>query len=175
VTRPRTRPRRRANGAVLAAAAAALLAAPGCRALGIGAGDGGADADTPLIGDLDLKDLFGAAQGEQVVADENLKVAARSWRGPGFTLPSPRSVHVTADGKEHTDKGFRLYVMSTDDLAKFQKHQAFKDVPSFEGLKVHALDKTDTLPAGSWCVVVYNSENAARAMVVHLKVVVAPA
>jgi hypothetical protein len=157
----------------------AALAFSGCRAvaasLGFGSQDAGGDGEAPLIGDLDLKDIFGAAKGEQVVADESLTVAARSWRGPGFTLPSPRAVHISADGKDHTDKGFRLYVMSTEELAKFQKHQTFKDVPSFEGLKIHALDKTDTLPAGSWCVVVYNSENTNRAMVVHLKIVVAPA
>lgn len=159
------------------ATAAFVLAAtlPACRSVGASAGHATADGEAPLIGDLDLHDLFGAAQGDQVVTDENVTVAAHSWRGPGFTLPSPRTVHLVVDGKDHTEKGFRLYVMTAEELSKFEKKQAFKDAPSFEGLKVHSLDKTDTLPAGSWCVVVYNSENTARAMVVHVRIVVSAA
>jgi hypothetical protein len=161
--------RHRARFAAGAVLAAASLSA--CK----GDGPGSADGQATLVGDLDLHNLFGGAQGDQVVADENLTVAAHSWRGPGFTLPSPRPVHIVIEGKEHTEKGFRLYVMTAEELAKFEKRQTFKDAPSFEGLKVHSLDKTDTLPAGSWCVVVYNSENIARAMVVHLRVVVGAA
>jgi len=130
------------------------------------------EPDLPFVGKVDLRSLLGNVTQDQVVADEDVTVAAHSWRGPGFVLPSPRAVHLVADGKGHTEKGFRLYVMTTDELSKFEKKQAFKDVPAFEGLKVHSIDKTDTLPAGSWCVVVHNSENALRTMVVHLRVVV---
>jgi hypothetical protein len=153
------------------AAAALLLGVvlPACKR---GGGWGAADGQAPVIGNLDLHDLFAAAKEDQIVTDENITVAAHSWRGPGFTLPSARTVHIVVEGKDHSEKGFRLYVMTAEELAKFEKHQAFKDAPSFEGLKVHSLDKTDTLPAGSWCIVVYNSENIARPMVVHVRVVV---
>jgi hypothetical protein len=165
------------TGRIAAAAFCATLAAAAlsCRTGRDGAARDGGAGDLPIVGDLDLHNLFGAAAGDQVVADENVTVAAHAWRGPGFTLPSPRSVHIAVDGKDHSEKGFRLYVMTAEELTKFEKHQTFKDVPSFEGLKVHSLDKTDTLPAGSWCVVVYNSENTARAMVVHVRIVVAAA
>jgi hypothetical protein len=130
---------------------------------------------TSAIDDLGLGALLqGNARVPQVVADEEITVAAHGWRGPGFTLPSPRTVQIVADGKKHTDKGFRVYVMAPDELTNFEKRKPFKDIPAFEGLKVHALDKTDTLPAGSWCVVVHNSENILQAMVVHLRVVVGP-
>jgi len=167
--------RRRIAAGVLVLAGIATL--PACRrnwALG-SSRDGGGDAesDIPLVGNLDLQKLLGGAvQGPQVVADESVTVAPHAWRGPGFTLPSPRSVHIVADGKDHTEKGFRLYVMTSEELAQFEKRKPFKDVPSFEGLKVHSLDKTDTLAAGTWCVVVFNSENSTRAMVVHLRIVV---
>jgi len=165
------------TGRIAAAALGMTLAAAAssCRAGRDGGARDAGGADLPIVGDLDLHNLFGAAAGDQVVADENVTVAAHAWRGPGFTLPSPRTVHIVIDGKDHTEKGFRLYVMTADELTKFEKHQTFKDVPAFEGLKVHSLDKTDTLPAGSWCVVVYNSENTARAMVVHVRIVVASA
>jgi hypothetical protein len=162
------------RSALATAAFVVAAALPACRGVGASAGHA-SDGEAPLIGDLDLHDLFGGAQADQVVADENVTVAAHAWRGPGFTLPSPRTVHLVVDGKDHTEKGFRLYVMTAEELAKFEKKQAFKDAPTFEGLKVHSLDKTDTLPAGSWCVVVYNSENTARAMVVHVRIVVSAA
>ncbi len=126
--------------------------------------------------DLGLGDLLSSTvRSPQVVADEEVTVAAHAWRGPGFTLPSPRAVRIVADGKKHTEKGFRLYVMAPEELANLEKRKPFRDVPSFEGLKVHSFDKTETLPAGSWCVVVHNSENLLQTMVVHLRVVVDPA
>jgi hypothetical protein len=165
------------TGRIAAAALGVTLgtAALSCHPGREGAAREGGTSDLPIVGALDFHNLFGAAAGDQVVADENVTVAAHAWRGPGFTLPSSRTVHMVIDGKDHTEKGFRLYVMTSDELTKFEKHQTFKDVPAFEGLKVHSLDKTDTLPAGSWCVVVYNSENTARAMVVHVRIVVAAA
>jgi hypothetical protein len=134
----------------------------------------GQDPTIPFVRDLGLDKLFGSTAQPFVVSDEELTVAARAWRGPGFTLPSSRSVHLIVEGKQHTDKGFRVYVMAPEEVARFEKRKPFKDVPAFEGLKVHTFDKTGTLPAGSWCVVVHNSENVLQPMVAHLRVVVNP-
>jgi hypothetical protein len=144
---------------------------------GDGGGGGGGSGGGESLGDL-IKRALPAPPAPQVVTDKDLTVPAHAWHAPGFVLPSPRTVHVAVEGKKHAEKGFRLYVMTAEDLLGFEKKKPFHDAPSFEALpgetRSHAIDRSDTLPPGSWTVVVYNSENARMPMVVHLRVVVDP-
>lgn len=110
----------------------------------------------------------------QVIVDEELAVSAGGWQSRGFTLPSPRPVQVTTEGKKHTDKGFSLYVMNSSELDNFKQKTTFKHIPAFQGLKVRSSSNTATLSAGEWIVVVANSENIINTMVVHLRVVADP-
>jgi hypothetical protein len=112
-------------------------------------------ADQPGLGDL----VGRATRGAQVIVDEEVAVSAHGWQLRGFTLPSSRPIEVVAEGKTHTDKGFTLYVMASDQAESFKMREAFKHIASFEGLKVRSFGHTETLGAGYWTVVVQNSEN----------------
>jgi hypothetical protein len=109
-----------------------------------------------------------------VIVDEELAVDADGWQSRGFNLPSAHPIQVSADGLKHADKGFTVYVMEADQLDKFRNGDTFQHIPSLQGLKVRSYRETATLPAGSWIVVVRNSENILNTMVVHLRVVVDP-
>ncbi|HEY0480500.1 MAG TPA: hypothetical protein VGD37_23450 [Kofleriaceae bacterium] len=110
----------------------------------------------------------------QVIVDEELAVSAGGWQSRGFTLPSPRPIQVTTEGRKNSDKGFSLYVMNSSELDNFKQKTRFMHVPAFQGLKVRSFSNTATLPAGEWTVVVANSENILKTMVVHLRVVANP-
>lgn len=61
--------------------------------------------------------------------------------------------------------------MRSEDVPKFSQHQAFHNNPAFDGVKVRSLSHTDTLPAGSWSLVVQNTENLLNTLIVHVKIV----
>lgn len=110
----------------------------------------------------------------QIVTDEDFVVSAGGAQMRGFTIPSTRPVKVSVEGKQDTAKGFNVYVMEDSDWTKFKAEQRFEYVPSLSSLKTRSYAKTKTLPAGSWCVVVQNSENILNDMTVHVQVVVDP-
>jgi hypothetical protein len=110
----------------------------------------------------------------QVIVDEQVAVDADGWQARSFSLSSPHPIQVVAEGRNHADKGFSLYVMASSEFPSFAQHTAFRHIPAFEGLKVRALTKTETLPAGEWTVVVANTENILNTMVVQLRVVSDP-
>ncbi len=118
--------------------------------------------------------LLGKLRSPQVVVDEEVAVGASGWQTRGFSLPDARPVQVMAEGRSNADKGFMVYVMDTVNCAKFSKGQSAQHFASFEGLKIRSFTHTDTLPAGSYCAAVQNSENIFNTMVVHLRVVVDP-
>jgi hypothetical protein len=78
------------------------------------------------------------------------------------------------EGKTHADKGFTVHVMALEEWDNFEAGKAFKQIPSFEGLKVRSYGHVETLPAGSWAVVVQNSENIRDSMVAHIKITIDP-
>ncbi len=113
--------------------------------------------------------------GAQVLVDEDMTVHAGGWQVRGLTLPGARPIQVVAEGKDHAEKGFDVYVMSETEFNEhFSKKKAFHAAPSFEGTKVKSFTHTDPLPEGTWYVLVRNSENAEHAIVVHLRVVSDP-
>jgi hypothetical protein len=107
----------------------------------------------------------------QVIFDEEIAVDAGGWQSRSFTLSSTQAIQVVAEGKTHTDNGFSLYVMAPSELQNFRQETAFRHIPDFEGLKVRSLSRTATLPAGTWVVVVANTENYLNTMAVKLRVV----
>lgn len=110
----------------------------------------------------------------QVIVDEEVAIGAHGWQSRGFTLPSARPIQVIADGKTHADKGFTVYVMSSDELDHFRNRATFHHISELQGLKIRSFSQTARLAAGAWTVVVQNSENIINTMVVHLRVVSNP-
>jgi hypothetical protein len=131
-----------------------------------GAGGGGPAGG---IGDLIGKEI----RSPQVLFDEELAVSAAGAQMRSFTLPSPRPISVEVRGVKNSDKGFMVYVMEESEWENF-KTGKFRHVPEFEGLKIRSSEHTGALPAGSWAVVVQNSENILNTMVVQVRVVSDP-
>jgi hypothetical protein len=69
---------------------------------------------------------------------------------------------------------YRRYNSVGRDLDNFRSHATFHHISALQGLKVRSFSQTATIPAGSWTVVVQNSENIFNTMVVHLRVVSNP-
>ena len=116
----------------------------------------------------------GAVRGKQVVFDESLSVDSGGAQMRGFTIPSPRPVQVSVTGLKDTDKGYSVYVMNQSEWENFKAKKEFRHIPSFEGLKVKTMTHTETLPTGSYALVVANTENIFNSMVVGVKVVTDP-
>jgi hypothetical protein len=147
----------------------------GSASTGAGAGPTGAANTAGVTGSKGVVGALGAAiRGTQVVVDEEIAVDARGAQMRGVTMPSERPVQVQVEGKTHADKGFTVYVMALSEWDNFQNGKQFRQLPSFEGLKVRSFGHVETLPAGSWAVVVQNSENIFNTMVVHLKITIDP-
>jgi len=127
-----------------------------------------ASAEEPLIS---LRQMIAKPQ---IIVDEEVAVTASGWQSRSFTLNSPRPVQVVAEGKLHANKGFTLHVMDATGLDNLQQRTTFEYVSGFQGLKVRSFSHTATLGAGTWTVVVMNSENILNTMVVRLRVVVDP-
>ncbi|HEX4422776.1 MAG TPA: hypothetical protein VH165_32900 [Kofleriaceae bacterium] len=135
--------------------------------------DGAPSAAARSIDDRSI--VARALSNPQVLYDEELAVGQGGWQSRGFTLPTARPIQVVAEGRRNTDKGFTVYVMKTDELEHFRSRVTFQHIPALQGLKIRSFTSTATLPAGAWTVVVQNSENLLRTMVVHLRVVSDPA
>ncbi|HET9624582.1 MAG TPA: hypothetical protein VFP84_24610 [Kofleriaceae bacterium] len=125
-------------------------------------------------GETPLGALREAIATPQVVVDEEVAVDAGGWQARSFRLSSAGPIQVTAEGRKDTDKGFNVFVMSASELPNLEQDTTFSHVPDLQGLKIRSFSKTATLPAGDWTVVVMNSENILRTMVVRLRVVVDP-
>jgi hypothetical protein len=135
-----------------------------------GPGAGSPTTDSPGFGGIGRV----LARAPQVIADEEIAVSASGAQMRGFTLPDDRPVQVIAEGVRHADKGFMVFLMSSSETDKFAKGEEFRHLASFEGLKVRSFEHSETVAAGSWTVVVQNSENLMNTMVVHLRIVVDP-
>ena len=139
---------------------------PGGLAPGAGGG-GGAGGIGNLVGR--------AVRSPQVVANEEIAIPASGAQMRGFTLSSPAPVSVEVQGRKNTDKGFMVYVMPSDEWEKFKGGAGtFQQMSEFHGLDVRSFEHTGTLPAGSWAVVVQNSQNFMNTMVVQIRVVIDP-
>jgi hypothetical protein len=57
---------------------------------------------------------------------------------------------------------------------KFLKKKPVVALPSFEGIKVKSFAHTETLPSGTWDVVIQNPESGPGTMTVHVKIVSDP-
>jgi hypothetical protein len=114
------------------------------------------------------------ARSPQVVVDEDLVASASGAQMRSVALKSSRPVLVAVEGKDNTGKGFNVYVMTEADWERFRSRRAFDFVQALSRPKTRSFSQTATLAAGTWCVVVENSENLLRAATVHLKVVVDP-
>ncbi|HEY1696047.1 MAG TPA: hypothetical protein VGG39_27960 [Polyangiaceae bacterium] len=136
-------------------------------------GGGGVTPQGPGVGGL--PSLVGrVARQPQVIVDEEIAVTAEGGaQMRSFTLPSDRPVFVEVEGRKNADKGFMVYVMASNEWENF-KSGKFRHIPEFQGLKVRSFSHTGELPAGSWAVVVANSENIFNTMVVHVRVVSDP-
>jgi hypothetical protein len=110
----------------------------------------------------------------RVIVDEEISIAAHTWESRSFTLPTAHPVQIVADGKKNAEKGFTIHTMATTDLEHFKKDEATQPLSAFEGIKVRAFTHTDALSNGSWTVVVKNSENLRKPLVVHLRIVLDP-
>jgi hypothetical protein len=109
------------------------------------------------------------------LVDEEIAVSTSRPQVRAFTLAASGRVEVRADGVKDTGKGFMLYVMPAEEVANFSQSKDFTHIREYEGKKVASFSHTGTLKAGSWAVVVQNSENLLRTMVVHLQIVRDPA
>lgn len=115
-----------------------------------------------------------AIRGPQVIVDEEIAVSAYGWQGRIFAVPSDRRVQVAVEGRTHTDKGFTVLVVPESDLEALKQEQSVSHLQSFYCLKVRSCNKINVVPAGSWAVIVRNSENIMNTMVVKLRVVSDP-
>jgi hypothetical protein len=136
-------------------------------------GGGGVTPQGPGVGGL--PSLIGnVTRQARVVVDEEVAITAEGGaQMRGFTLSEDSPVFVEVQGRTHADKGFMVYVMPSSEWEDF-KSGRFRAVTEFEGLKVRSFSHTGELPAGSWSVVVSNSENIFNTMVVHVRVVSDP-
>ncbi|MGD0678495.1 MAG: hypothetical protein ABSC94_24065 [Polyangiaceae bacterium] len=111
----------------------------------------------------------------QVLVDEDVVLGAAESQIRGLTLSEAHSIQVVAEGKAPADRSFSLYVMTASEYGDhFSKKKPFQHVGSFDGNKVRSFAHTETLPGGTWYVVLQNSEGGVRPTVVHLKVVSDP-
>jgi hypothetical protein len=152
------------------------LAAAGVTALvRLNAPDAGAPGAAGFAAAIGLDRLRLAFATPQVLVDEDVAVGASGWHVRGLTLSEPHSIQVVADGKAHADKGFSVYVMSASEFDdKFLKKKPVVALPSFEGIKVKSFAHTETLPSGTWDVVIQNPESGPGTMTVHVKIVSDP-
>ena len=110
----------------------------------------------------------------QVIFDEEMAIDAGGWQSRGFSLSAARPVQLSVQGVQHTDKGFRVYLMPADEVANYRARDEFRHMPGFQGLKVRRFSHTETLPAGRWAVLIANTENIFNGMIVSAKVTVDP-
>jgi hypothetical protein len=152
------------------------LAAAGVTALvRLSAPDAGAPGAAGFATAIGLDRLRLALATPRVLVDEDVAVNAKGWHVRGLTLAEPHSIQVVADGRAHADKGFSVYVMSASEFDdRFLKNKPFHALPSFEGVKVKSFAHTETLPSGTWDVVIQNSESGSGTMTVHVKIVSDP-
>jgi hypothetical protein len=130
---------------------------------------------TPVTGNPGVRGIITAALGTpRVIVDQEIAVSAHGAQMRGFTLPAAHTVEVVAEGRRHANKDFNVYVIPASEWPNFTKGTSARQVQEFEGLKVRSFGHKGTLSAGSWAVVVQNSENIFETMVVHLKVVIDP-
>lgn len=139
---------------------------PGGLAPGAGGG-GGVGGIGNLVGR--------AVRSPQVMVNEEIAIDASGAQMRGFTLSSPAPVSVEVQGRKNTDKGFMVFVMPESEWEKFKGGAGTsQQMSEFQGLKVRSFEHTGTLPAGSWAVVVQNSQNFMNTMAVQLRVVIDP-
>jgi hypothetical protein len=153
----------------------ALAAAGATAFVRLSAPDAGAPGAAGFATAIGLDRLRSALATPQVLVDEDVAVNANGWHVRGLTLTEPHSIQVVAEGKAHADRGFSVHVMSASEFDdKFLKKKPFHALPSFEEIKVKSFAHTETLPTGTWDVVVQNSEGGSGTMTMHLKIVSDP-
>ena len=91
-----------------------------------------------------------------------------------FNVPSGRPLLVEVQGVANADKGFSVYLIDRDQWEAFKARKRINHYPSFEGKKVIRFRKKGTVPAGSYGVVVANTENLLMKMTVEVKIVADP-
>ncbi|RKG67918.1 hypothetical protein D7W79_34815 [Corallococcus exercitus] len=110
----------------------------------------------------------------EVIFDEDVAIPSHSMQTRGFTLNQNATLKLEVKGVKNTDKGFDVYLMTEDNLAKFQAAKEFRHFPAFQGLQVSSATNTHDVSAGKYVFVVHNKYNLMKGMVVHIKATVNP-
>lgn len=115
-----------------------------------------------------------APPAPQVLVDEDIAVSASHAQMRPLVLKVAGPVSVSVEGKDNTAKGFNVFVMSDLEWVNLQSKRDFSYIPTLSAKQTRSFRNTAKVDAGSWAVVVQNSENILRAMTVHLTVTVNP-
>ena len=106
--------------------------------------------------------------------DEELVVDVGRIQSRMFTVPSTGPVKVTVKGKQDSEKGFDVWVLSTSDLALLRSGEPFMTLSSFSSKKTRSLTNTDTISSGEWHVAIGNSQNLFDSITVSVQVILDP-
>ncbi|WP_163787469.1 hypothetical protein [Myxococcus vastator] len=110
----------------------------------------------------------------QVIVDEEIAISNRGSQMRGFKLSRKATLQVSVKGTKNTDKGFDVYLMTTDNYEKFKAGKEFKHFPAFQGLKITGATNTEDIPTGDYVLVIHNKYNLLKGMIVQVKATINP-